>query len=198
MKWTSKLTVLKKLIFFVLLGLIVGSVSGYSMSSMEETAGHSIMNAFVNLKATGSFFELMYYSFLPLFLVLVFSFFNGFSILTAFLGWLCAFCTGSAVGFVTTMLFKLYSGGLSYSLVIYLPFSVLYSVVILLTLRESDKLSKTCYNIVFSEYPAENKERLFKEYLVKLLVLFCIGLLISALDAAINCIFFDFFKVCIE
>ncbi|MBQ5320471.1 MAG: hypothetical protein J6K88_00155 [Oscillospiraceae bacterium] len=198
MKWTSKITVLYQLGLFILAGLVTGSISGFTMALEDESVGKSIIYAFVNLKATGNFFELMYYGFLPTFLILVFCFFNGFSVLGGFLRWFCAFCWGTAIGFIATMLFKVYTNGFSYASIIFLPFSILFSLIVTLSLREAHKLSKNCYNILFGENLPENKERLFKEYLVKLLLLLAAGLIISAIDAVINCLFFDFFKLYIE
>ena len=198
MKWTSKVNLLYRLGLLILAGLILGSISGFNISLEDESLGKSIICAFVNFKEAGNFFELLYYSFLPVFLILTFCFFNGFSVLGGFLRWGIALLWGSGIGFISTTLLKVYHNGFSYALIIFLPFSILFSLIILLGLREAEKLSKNCYNILLGEEETQNKERLFKEYLIKLLLLLSVGILISALEAFINCLFFDFFKLYIE
>lgn len=192
MKWTSNLNITHKLSFFIVLGIIGGSVSGFILSK-GETVATSMLDSFIYLKQFGNFFELTYYTFLPVFIVLVLNYFDGYSILTGFVKYIVSFCVGTAIGMFSTMIYRLFDNGIYYSLFIFLPFGILFALIILLSLRESHKLSVVCYKMLFNDIQPDNKEKLFKEYIVKLILLLSITFIISILNATANSIFFKFF-----
>lgn len=194
MNWTSKLNITHKLTIGILIGIIVGSVSGYTLSE-EETVVNSLVDSYVYLKQFGNFFELTYYTFFPMLIVLILNFFDGFSVLTGFIKYIISFCVGTAVGTMATLIYKLCNNGIYYALFIFLPFAVLFSAVIILSLRESHKLSSMCYKILFNDIYPEEKEKVFKEYIIKLILLLSVSFILSLLNAVINCIFFKFFSL---
>ena len=184
-----------KLIAVIVCGLVVGSVSGFIMNSGGSGLLDIIFMKYAELKQNGSFFELTYYSFFPVAVIIVINYFNGYSLLTGFIKYIIAFCVGTAQGLLSVIIYSKAINGIAYSVLVYIPFNILFALIIFLSLRETDKLSIMCRNAVFHNEINDSKERLLKEYVIKLILLLSLSFIVSLINAVANCIFFKFFTL---
>jgi hypothetical protein len=195
MRGKIKIGLTSRLIICIIIGLIVGSVCGFVIYYDGSGLIEEGFKNYLNLKQKGSFFELTYSSFFPVASLVIINFFNGYSLLTGFIKYILSFSVGTAIGMMSVLLYQYANNGILFNLLLFIPTNVLFSGVIILSFRESEKLSVMCKKIVFYDEYVDNKDKLLKEYIFKLILLLSITFIVSLLSSVSNCIFFKFFTL---
>lgn len=181
------------LLFTFTIGLMYGSIMLKSTSDNIFPILETIQKAFTKSKADNSFISNTLSSFTSSILFLFIVFLSGFSAIGQPVGFITLFIKGLGLGSCISYFYLTYSfQGLLYVLVIIVPSMLITLLALILSAKESIKLS----NLIFSTFTSENSVTIttLKLYIIKHLVLVIFLIASSILDGLFAILFADIFK----
>lgn len=181
---------LSLLMILVLFGVLIGTLVFCNMDTRDITDLSFITQGFIKNRAEQTFFQTFKASFTSAALLVLICFLLGFSAISQPAEILVAFFRGMGLGTSIAYIYASYGlRGFFITLIIILPHAVISSIVIIISVRESLRLSNLFTGYAFS-FAQENEMRSsIKLYLLKFLILFVIIGISSFIDSVLTFLF---------
>ncbi len=178
-----------------IIGFIYGNfITSYSSESLEKYIGE-IVNNFISSRHNQAIFKTLYYSFFSSGLIILLSYVTGFWGIGHIITLIIPIFKGMGVGLIFSYIYSTYQiKGFLYCIIIILIPNLLYILCIIISCKESIKLSSIIFSNFMPSKKLEINNKIIKTYTIKHIIIILICFISSILDALLNFIFSGFFN----
>lgn len=183
--------------------LLIAYIIGFSIGIFLIINGNEMIfdfikinfNSYIDFKSNSGFFSIFLYSFLMIFPYYFIAFIFGTCIIgNIILPGICTFL-GIFYGTFISYIYNVYAiSGIGFSLLLIAPCAVLYSALLIFTIRESICFSTMILKNSLPSGTSLNFSKDLKIYSIRYLIFLSFNILISLLDAIFSYIFIKFFN----
>lgn len=169
-------------------GIIIGSFTAVSAEFLKDLP---LANQYISPVFSGNtLLEIFRNTFLSVSGILAVIFCTGFFAAGQPLSFATLIYRGFGIGFSTAFTYMTFGkSGIYITLLFIVPKILATSVIIMLAVRESLKLSNIIYRYIFRETVQENMGKYIRLYCVKFIVLILLALITASADCGINYLF---------